>query len=225
MAFRRFIGPLIIGISGTVVLASLGVWQLQRLEWKEGVLAEMEALLTGAPQDLAEAIQPEIVRFTAVEITGETTGEEIHVLQATGQGAGYRLISAFETEGVGRILLDEGFIASEAKDDVRADRQLTVVGNLHIPDDVDSSTPAPDLTRNIWYGRDVTQMAQALGTEPVYVVARRIEDGEAVATPLPLDTSGVSNNHFGYAVQWFGLALVWAGMTLFLLWRTAKRED
>ena len=83
----------------------------------------------------------------------------------------------------------------------------------------------PDRARNIWYGRDVTQMAEALGTEPVYVVARRIEAGEAVATPLPLDTSGVSNNHFGYAVQWFGLALVWAGMTLFLLWRTAKREE
>ncbi len=225
MALRRFIGPLIIGISGTVVLASLGFWQLQRLEWKEGVLAEMEALLTGAPQGLAEAIEPEIVRFTAVEVTGETTGEEIHVLHATGQGAGYRLISAFEADEVGRILLDEGFIRSDAKDEARSGRTLTVVGNLHIPDDVDSSTPTPDRARNIWYGRDVTEMAEALNTEAIYVVAREIEAGDAVATPLPLDTSGVSNNHFGYAVQWFGLALVWAGMTLFLLWRTAKREE
>ena len=222
---RRFIGPLIIGISGTVVLASLGFWQLQRLEWKESVLAEMDALLTGTPRPLEEAVAPEIVRFTAVEVTGATTGEEIHVLQATGQGAGYRLISAFEIEGAGRILLDEGFIRSDAKDEGRPDRVLTVIGNLHIPDDVDSSTPAPDQARNIWYGRDVAEMAEALGTEPIYVVARTVEAGQAVATPLPLDTSGVSNNHFGYAVQWFGLALVWAGMTLFLLWRTAKRED
>ncbi len=225
MSVRRFIGPLIIGVSGTVVLASLGFWQLQRLEWKEGVLAEMDALLTGAPQNLAVAVTPEVVRFTAVAVSGETTGEEIHVLQATGQGAGYRLISVLETEEAGRILLDEGFISSGAKEDVRTSRMLRVIGNLHIPDDVDSSTPVPDQARNIWYGRDVSQMAEALGTEQIYVVVRSVEDGQAVASPLPLDTSGIANNHFGYAVQWFGLALVWAGMTLFLLWRTAKRED
>lgn len=222
---RRFIAPLIIGISGTVVLASLGFWQLQRLEWKEGVLAEMDALLTGTPQSLAQAVSPEIVRFTAVRVSGTTTGDEIHVLHATGQGAGYRLISAFETEDAGRILLDEGLIRSDAKEDPRAGRTLRVTGNLHVPDDSDSSTPAPDTDRNIWYGRDVTLMADALGTEPVYVVVREVEAGDAAATPLPLDTSGVANNHFGYAVQWFGLALVWAGMTLLLLWRTAKRDD
>ena len=121
--------------------------------------------------------------------------------------------------------MDEGFISSSAKDDERSGRRLTVVGNVHIPDDVDSSTPPPDLPKNIWYGRDLNQMADALETNPIYVVARTVEAGDTVAVPLPLDTSGVSNNHFGYAVQWFGLALVWAGMTLFLLWRTAKREE
>ena len=43
--------------------------------------------------------------------------------------------------------------------------------------------------------------------------------------PLPVTTEGIPNNHLGYAVQWFGLALVWAGMTLFLLWRTARRTE
>ena len=225
MGFRRFVGPLIIGLPGTVVLAALGVWQLQRLEWKEGILAEMDALLTGIPGSLEEAVTPEVVRFAPVRVSGTTTGEELHVLQATGQGAGYRLISAFETEASGLILLDEGFIASAAKDAVRPPRSLTIVGNVHIPDDVTSATPAPDRPANIWYGRDVAEMADALQTEPYYVVVRTVEVGERVANPIPLDTSGVANNHLGYAVQWFGLALVWAGMTLFLLWRTAKRTD
>ena len=225
MSLRRFIGPLIIGISGTVVLASLGVWQLQRLEWKEGILAEMDALLTGEPRPLRDAVDPKIVRFAPVRVSGTTTGEEIHVLQATGQGAGYRLVSAFETAENGPILLDEGFITSVAKTDERPPRNLTIVGNLHVPDDVTSSTPAPDPAANIWYGRDLTEMAAALGTDPTYVVVRTVESGEPVAEPLPLDTSGVANNHLGYAVQWFGLALVWAGMTLFLLWRTAKRKE
>ena len=62
-------------------------------------------------------------------------------------------------------------------------------------------------------------MAAALGTEPVLVVAAS-ETGPGV-TPLPVDTSGIPNNHLGYAVQWFGLALVWLAMSL--LRRTARR--
>ncbi len=225
MSLRRFIGPLVIGISGTVVLAGLGTWQLQRLEWKEAILAEMEATLNGTPRGLTEATEPETIRFAPVRVNGMTTGDEIHVLHATGQGAGYRLISAFETEDEGRIMLDEGYIPASQKDTYRPPRELTVTGNLHIPDDVTGSTPDPDVDSNIWYGRDVTQMSGALAADPVYVVVREVEAGETVATPLPLDTSGVPNSHLGYAIQWFGLALVWAGMTLFLLWRTAKRTD
>lgn len=224
---RRYLVPLIFGIGGFAILASLGVWQMQRLAWKEGVLAEMEALLAGDPEPLDTALEEGVVRFTPVRVSGRTTGDEIHVLKSTGQGAGYRLISGFDTGDQGVILLDEGFIASSDKEKTRPPRDLTVVGNLHIPDDMTSSTPAADRERNIWYGRDVDEMAEALGTRPVYVVTRTVEAGDAVAAPLPLDTSGVPNNHLGYAVQWFGLAIVWAGMTIFLLWRIrkGKHED
>ena len=66
---------------------------------------------------------------------------------------------------------------------------------------------------------------QRLDTEPVLIVAKWVSQNAPPATPLPLTTDGVPNNHFAYAIQWFGLAIVWAGMTLFLLWRTAKRTD
>ena len=222
MSFSRFLFPVILGIGGVIVLASLGAWQLQRLAWKQAILSEMDAVLTGEPRTLAEAIDPQYVRFAPVRVSGRTSGAEIHVLHSTGQGAGYRLISAFELADGERILLDEGLIAADVKDMVRPSRDLTVVGNLHRPDDVTSSTPAPDREKNIWYGRDLDQMAEALDTDAVYVVARRVEAGVAVATPLPLDTSGIANNHLGYAIQWFGLALVWAGMTGYWLWRKRR---
>jgi hypothetical protein len=34
-----------------------------------------------------------------------------------------------------------------------------------------------------------------------------------------VNTSGIPNDHLGYAVTWFGLALVWFVMTATLLWR------
>ena len=38
---RKLLFPLIIGIGGIAVLLWLGFWQLDRLEWKEGVLAAL----------------------------------------------------------------------------------------------------------------------------------------------------------------------------------------
>ncbi len=219
---KRFLFPVVIGIGGFAVLVSLGVWQMQRLAWKEGVLAEMEGLLNGAPRPLDEVVDP-YLRFAPVRLTGTTTGGEAHALHSTGQGAGYRLVSGFQVGGGPVIMLDEGLIPSSAKGDTRGQRVLTVEGNLHVPDDVSSATPEPDLQKNIWYGRDMDRIAEVLGTEPIFVVVREVVEGEAVATPLPLTTAGVPNNHLGYAVQWFGLAAVWLGMTLFLLWRIRQR--
>ena len=67
-------------------------------------------------------------------------------------------------------------------------------------------------------------MAEALQTEEVLVIARVVTGTDARATPLPVDTSGIPNDHLQYAVTWFGLAAVWAGMTLFLLWRIRRRK-
>jgi surfeit locus 1 family protein len=41
---------------------------------------------------------------------------------------------------------------------------------------------------------------------------------------VPVDTSGIPNDHWGYAIQWFLLAATWAGMTVFLLWRIRTRK-
>lgn len=222
---RKYVIPLVFGVVGCAILASLGVWQLQRLAWKNDILAEMDALLLGEPWSLAEATEPELTRFAPVRVTGQTTGEEIHVLTSiAGQGVGYRLISAFELDQGGRMLLDEGFIPQVDKNAPRPPASLTVLGNVHLPDEVDGFTPDPDLDANIWYARDTAAMGAHLNANTsALIIARQIESGPVRAKPLPPDTSAVANNHLGYAVQWFGLAIVWAGMTLFLLWRTAKR--
>ena len=144
-----------------------------------------------------------------------------------GVGPGYRVVSAFETEAGRRILLDEGFVPDQARGTARPGVAMSVVGNLHWPREVDSFTPEPDLETGLFFARDVAAMAAALGTEEVLVVARNVSGSDPRATPLPVTTNGIPNNHLGYAVQWFGLAAVWVGMTLFFLWRMrrGRREE
>ena len=225
---KRFIAPLILGIAGCAVLASLGVWQLQRLAWKESILAEIEARIVDAPVALPESPEIEAHRFMPVAVSGRFDGTDVPVFLSHDSGPIYRLVAAFETEEGRRIMVDRGGIPGRGDVDPArrtvATDDVEVIGNLHWPDEVDDWTPEPD-ARGVFFGRDVAGMADRLNTEPVLVVAREVSVNAPRATPLPVTTQGISNNHFGYAVQWFGLAIVWAGMTGYMLWRRAKRTD
>ncbi len=221
---RRYLIPLIFGIGGFAVLFWLGHWQLQRLTWKEGVLADIDARITAAPVAVPPSPDPEADRYLPVTATGDLVGTSLRVLVSTKErGAGYRLVTPLVLEDGRRVMGDEGFVGMEENAAPGAAAGVTVTGNLHWPDEVDSWTPEPDMSEGLFYARDVPAMASALGTDPVLIVARTVTGTDARATPLPVTSEGIPNNHLGYAVQWFGLAIVWLGMTLFLLWRIRQR--
>jgi len=210
---KRMIVPLILGIGGIAILVSLGTWQLRRLEWKQDVLSEIEARIAAPPVPFAQAEGP----YAPVYATGILGGPELHVLVSRKQiGAGYRIIQALETEQ-GRIMVDRGFVPVAQVDTPRPTQTLSVTGNLHAPQDRNSSTPENDVEANIWFARDVTQMAEVLGTQPVLLIARS-DTGQGV-DPMPVATESIPNDHLQYAMTWFSLAVVWLGMTLYLLWR------
>ncbi len=214
-----------LGLGGVAVLLALGVWQVRRLEWKTALLADIEARVAAAPVALPAAPDPQAHRYLPVEVTGRSTGEELHVLVSTAEtGAGYRIIAPLEA-GRRRILVDFGIAPTEATDALPPARQMTVTGNLHWPDEVDSFTPDPDPDANIWFARDVPALAAALDTEPVLIVARAVETPLPGIVPRPVSTRGIPNDHLQYAITWFSIAALWTGMTLLLGWRMAGSVD
>lgn len=220
---RRFLFLLIFGIAGVGILVSLGTWQVRRLAWKEGILAEIEGRIAADPVALPANPDPERDRYLAVRVAGTLEPRELHVLVSTRDyGAGYRIISPFVTGDGRRILIDRGFVPTAAADQPRQSGAMENTGNLHWPEEIDSFTPAPEPDKNIWFARDVPALAQALDTDPVLLVARSQTDPQV--TPLPVTTVGIPNDHLQYAVTWFGLALVWAAMTIYFLWRTRARS-
>ena len=220
----RLLFPLIAGIGGFCLLASLGAWQLQRLAWKEGILAEIESKVAADPVPLPAAPVAERDKYLPVIVKGDFDGADVAVLVSLPRvGPAYRLVASFETVNGRRIMVDRGAVPVANRAHAMSAASVTVLGNLHWPDEVDRWTPQPDLEAGVWYGRDLAAMAAELRTEPVLVVTREASRNDPPATPLPVTTEGIPNSHLGYAVQWFGLAAVWAVMTLFLLWRIRKR--
>ncbi len=220
---RRLIFPLLLGIVGCAILIGLGTWQMQRLGWKQDILAGIEARLAAPPVALPDAPDPEADSYLTVAVDGAYLPGELHVLTSIkGTGPGFRVIAPFETADGRRILVDRGYIGETEKNLARAPGPATIAGNLVWPDDRTSSTPDPDLGRNIWFARDVGPMAEALGTDPLMVILRDAAAGEGAPLPQPVDTSTIPNDHLQYAITWFALAAVWAGMTAFLIRRITR---
>lgn len=220
---RRYVFPLVLGIVGVAILMNLGFWQLRRMEEKRVYLDEIEARIGNAPIPLPAEPEEGPHKFQAVWAEGRFTGEYLEVLAGQrGAGPGVLVVEALALPDGRRIMVQRGFLPEEARTLPRAAQEARVEGNLHWPQDSSSSTPPPDAKTGLWFARDVAGMAAKLNTEPTLIVARE-PTGDGIA-PLPVDTSGIPNDHWGYAIQWFLLAATWAGMTLFLLWRIRARK-
>lgn len=215
---RGFVATLIFGLIGLVALISLGVWQLGRIPQKREELDRIDAYINTSPVPMPETIDPDAQEYLPVIVDGRFDVGEIHVLVSTRDyGAGFRIIAPFEMVDGRRIMVDRGFVLSDAKSEERLLGRAEVVGNLHWPDERDRFIPEDDPDTNYWYARDVDKMAAALGTEPILVVAKSSTDDQVL--PLPVNTESIPNNHLSYAVQWFLFAVVWLWMTSMLLWR------
>ncbi|MCR9108509.1 SURF1 family protein [Marivita sp. XM-24bin2] len=218
--------PLVTGLIGTAILLWLGTWQMQRLEWKRGILTEIESRIGGNPAPLPVTGDPDRDRYQPVRLNGTIEPNELYVLVSRKRvGAGYLVISPFVTEDGRRILVDRGFIPVEERDITRDGGEKDIIGNLHWPDDRTSSTPENDVDGNIWFARDIEAMSGVLNTEPLLVIARNISPSDPGVTPLPVDTSGIPNDHLQYAITWYSLAVVWLIGTIALVWRLRQTRE
>ncbi|CUH75736.1 SURF1 family protein [Tropicibacter naphthalenivorans] len=223
---KRILAPALFGLIGIAILVSLGTWQLQRLEWKRAILDRIETTIAGNPQPLPRLISPAEQTYMSVAMDGSFGDGALYVLVSVKrQGPGWRVISDFTTQDGRRVLVDRGFTPIESKAAPRPGAAAQITGNLLWPDDRNSSTPENDVAGNTWFARDVAQMAEALNTEPLLIVARDVRPSDPTLTPMPVDTAGIPNDHLQYAITWFSLAAVWLIMTGVWIMRRFQGKD
>jgi surfeit locus 1 family protein len=217
------------------ILMALGVWQLQRLKWKEGLLAQVAALQTAAPRPLGPVLDAlakgRDVGFTRVTVTcpGLAAAPYLELYGLREGQAGARLVSACEVESARyrSILVDRGFVADTISArppvDAAARAPVALVGVLRVPDKASFATPKN--RPNHWFSRDVPAMARALDAPqpaPVFLMAETSSNPQwkaLVPAPLPAE---IPNRHLEYALTWFGLAGALACVYAAMLFRRMK---
>ena len=235
---RSWLFPALFGVLGVAILLWLGTWQLGRMTEKAQLIADAEMKLAADPVAIPDAVDPQRHNLLRVEAIGYLERRELHVLISIKPfGPGFRVITTMDLARDGkrtgrRILVDLGFVPERLKS--LADRQPPsrrlqkrhpadrVVGLLYWPDEKDGWTPEPDRGRNIWFAREVTELAAELGAEPILLVAQSHPDGNI---PLPRPPGvNIPNRHLEYVMTWYGLAAVWTIMSLIWLRATLRRR-
>ena len=222
----RFWGMVVFGVLGTAILLSLGIWQLQRLAWKQEVLRAIESKILAPAVKIPQTVLPDAHSLLPVRAEGRYKGVTVRVLVSQKiYGAGYRLITAFELVDGRTIMLDRGFTSVRSEIPSTPQGRGQVIGNLQWPQEIDSFTPENDLAANIWFARDVARLAEHLKAEPVLLVLRDSSFETEAATPLPKMTANIPNDHMNYAITWFSLALIWLGMSGYFLYRSRDPQS
>ena len=63
---KQFTVPVLFGLIGASILIYLGVWQTQRLQWKEAKLQTIESMISANPSDLPDLPNIEMHQYLPV---------------------------------------------------------------------------------------------------------------------------------------------------------------
>jgi surfeit locus 1 family protein len=226
---RRSIWPvLLFAALGVAVLVSLCIWQLQRLQWKEALIAAVDAAIAAEPVPLNQAIDKflagESIDFWKVRAKGRFAPREPLRLLTSANGApAWTLVHGFEQTAGAPILVNRGKLPHGLPLPPMVGKEVEIVGLVHWHDsgrgffDVDNHPG-----ENLWYWWDVVAMSNqfsATHANPNYIVLDLVP-GSPGTEGLVVDPpkAALRNNHLGYAITWFGLAVVLVVMAaLFVL--------
>jgi len=233
---QRLILPFVVLIA-TLLLLGLGTWQMQRLAWKEALIAEREAGLalppTALPADLDEVNTAKAFAFRKVMVTGVFRHdlEQLFGAMARGNVLGHHILTPLVPADGPAILVDRGWVPADKIDPAfRLDGQLkgevTISGiaRFRWDDRPGAFTPDNDPVAKRWYHYDLEQMAATLGLDLAPIVV----EADDTANPGGLPIGGrtritLTNNHLQYAVTWYGLAATLIGV--YIVFRRQNRAS
>ena len=218
MQQKGLVGLTALMLAGLALLIGLGVWQLKRLEWKQGLIAQIEARTKGPPITLEDAValagQGRDPSYYRVRVDGRFHHAKERYLYAVSEGrVGWHVITPLETEDGDIVLVDRGFVPDELKDpSTRALGQVknvvTVTGIARSPETQTLFTPDNEPKVNRWFWRDLGGMARSMFPAGTIDVAPFFLEADKSEVPGFWPEDGqtrleIPNNHLQYAITWF----------------------
>lgn len=226
----------LVALAVFATLMGLGTWQVERMRWKEALLATIAERMNAAPvtlQDIEARYRATgDVDYMPVTVTGRfRNAGERHFL-ATWQGnSGFFVYVPLELADGRVVMVNRGFVPYELKDAAKrptgqVDGEVSVTGLARNPLAAKPSSIMPDNDEagNVFFWKDRDAMARSAGVPAGIEVLPFFIDADATPNPGGLPVGGVTlvdlpNNHLQYVITWYGLAAALVGVFGVWLWR------
>ncbi len=217
LTFRPYPGLTVACALLFAILCGLGVWQLERLQWKLALIARVNAHMAAAPLalDQIKVLGADEAQYRRVRLTGRFDhAHEAYVFTTDAGAPVYHVLTPLRLEDGRVLMVDRGEVPKELLDPAtraagNALGAVEVTGVWRVPDAPGAFTPPPDMAHRIWYARDLGTIAAA---DHLILTAPVVVEADASANPSGWPKGGQTvvsfrNQHLSYAVTWFGLAL------------------
>ncbi len=236
---RRLLWPGLFAALAFAILISLGTWQMQRLAWKEDLLARIERRIHAEPVALASPAEWSKLaagdyEYMRVRASGTfDNAREVLIFRPAGgaeKQPGYHVITPLRLNGNnGTVFVNRGFVPETLK--MPASRtqgqvaeETAVTGLLRAPEQRGAFTPADQPQKNLWYTRDPAALARHFG---IADAAPFSIDADATGVPGGWPKGGatvvsIRNDHLAYAMTWYGLAVTLLAVFGLFAWRRLK---
>ena len=200
-------GALVATAVAFAILVGLGVWQIQRLHWKQGLIAQVDAAERAPPVPLGPGTPP---LFTRVRVHGTLRADHLALYGADVRGMrmGAQAIQLLDRPVGKPLLVELGWVPTDGGLPHPSSGEADVIGYVRLPDPPGWLSAADDSEGRHFYALDPHTIAQSLGAadaSPFTLVA--LGPPAPPGQPQPADAlPRPVNNHLQYALTWFGLA-------------------
>ena len=209
------------------ILCSLGVWQLKRLEWKRGIIAQMTERLASEPIALDAALAREAagenLEYQPIFIDAVYENQWEAPVFGTYEGAaGVYVFTPATLDDHRLVYVNRGFAPQDFRDQAtRAQTALSgrvrIEGLLrHAENRVAFEkwlAPEDQPQDNLYFTRDPKKLAAARNLDALNVYIDSFGRESAGGWPRGgLTRLDIPNRHFEYALTWFGLAAALIGV-------------
>tara|TARA_Y100001934_G_scaffold192300_2_gene226780 strand:- start:36235 stop:36957 length:723 start_codon:yes stop_codon:yes gene_type:complete len=213
------------------ILIGMGTWQLQRLAWKEDIIAQRLAKLSLPPVQILKPSHSNPESYRRVTIDGRFMYEkELFVGPKPFRGRpGWHVVTPLKHSSGELILVDRGWIPQELKSAAKRKKGhqtdfVSVVGVASWPRKSGYFEHENDPRKGQWFRVDPKAMAAQMRIEkvtPYWIISESLPKNKG----YPIGGGGIkmpANNHFQYALTWYGMALGLVVLSI-VYWRQRRR--
>ena len=225
MKLRPLFWPTAVALPALLVLLWLGTWQVQRLEWKNNLIANFESRATAAPIDLPTAPVDGDMEFRRLALTGSFDhSQEVFMTGRTYEGnAGFHIVTPFTLTDGRVVLVNRGWVSESYREQSKrpftlTEGETTIAAILRFPGKKGYFVPENEPENGFWFTLVPEQIVGHLGLQDVAETtfyAATVRTSDKIKLPIAARTkTNLRNSHLGYAVTWYGIACALIGVYL-----------